>query len=186
MIENNDFPAAYLSETADQNNLDLVQSGSMNNYPRLRRLWKPGVAALLAVTALGAIGWNIARGDVMPLQIMALALGSNDDNNVQLHVKGPSDVLQTLLVFQPGAETGWHSHPGPVVVIVKSGALTEIHSNGCVTVHPTGSAFFETKGEVHNALNQTGAVTEVYATFLSPAGAQPLIPESDPGGVCHY
>jgi len=48
-------------------------------------------------------------------------------------------------------------------------------------VHPAGSAFFETAGEVLNAVNQTGVVTEVYATFLSPAGTQPLIPASDPG-----
>jgi hypothetical protein len=64
-------------------------------------------------------------------------------------------------------------HPGPVVVVVKSGALTEIHSNGCITVHPAGSAFFETKAEVHNAINQTAGVAEVYATFLSPAALSP-------------
>jgi quercetin dioxygenase-like cupin family protein len=145
-----------------------------------------GGAATVATLALGLVGSHIAHGQVSPLQIMALALGSNDDESDNLHVKGPSDVLQTLLVFQPGGETGWHMHPGPVVVIVKSGALTETHSNGCVTVHPAGSAFFETKGEVHNASNQTGGVAEVYATFLSPAGAQPLIPAPNPGGVCNH
>ena len=145
-----------------------------------------GGAALAAALAVGLIASYELRGQVSPppLQINALAAGSNDEGTVSLHGKGPTDVLQTLLVFQPGGETGWHRHPGPVVVIVKSGALTETHSNGCVTVHPAGSAFFETKGEVHNAANQTGGVTEVYATFLSPAGAQPLIPASDPGGKC--
>ncbi len=141
-------------------------------HSRRRRLLALSGAAALAVLALGLIVSGVARGQVDPLQINALALGSNDEEAVQLHVKGPSDVLQTLLVFQHGAETGWHRHPGPVIVIVKSGALTEIHSNGCVTVHPAGSAFFETKGEVHNAANQTAGVTEVYATFLSPAGAR--------------
>ncbi len=75
-------------------------------------------------------------------------------------------------------------HPGPVVVVVKSGALTETHSNGCVTVHPAGSVFFEKAGEIHNAANLTGVVSEVYATFLFPVGTQPLIPEANPGGVC--
>ena len=150
-----------------------------------RSLLRLGGAASAVALALGLIGSYTARGQVSPLQIMALALGSSDEN-ANLHVKGPSDVLQTLLVFQPGAGTGWHTHPGPVVVIVKSGAITETHSNGCVTVHPAGSAFFEMKDEVHNAVNQTGGVAEVYATFLSPAGAQPLIPASDPGGVCHH
>ena len=61
---------------------------------------------------------------------------TDPDHNVILHMKGPTDVLQTDLIFQPGATTGWHIHPGPVVVVVKSGALTEIHSNGCMTRPP--------------------------------------------------
>ena len=70
------------------------------------------------------------------------------------------------------------------MVVIKSGALTEIHKNGCATVHPAGSVFFEEADVVHNAINQTGGLTEVYATFMSPAGAPPLIPAGDPGGVC--
>jgi quercetin dioxygenase-like cupin family protein len=101
-----------------------------------------------------------------------------------MHVNGPNDVLQSLLVFQPGAETGWHIHPGPVVVVVKTGAITETHANGCITVHPPGSVFFEKEGEVHNATNQTGGVAEVYATFISPTGAQPLIAVPNPGKSC--
>jgi quercetin dioxygenase-like cupin family protein len=146
-----------------------------------------GGAASVSALALGLIvSSHAAHGQPSGLQITALALGSNDEKTVNLHVKGPSDVLQTVLVFQPGGGTGWHKHPGPVVVIVKSGALTETHSNGCVTVHPAGSAFFEEKDDVHNAVNRTSGVTEVYATFLSPAGAQPLIPASDPGGTCRH
>jgi quercetin dioxygenase-like cupin family protein len=99
-----------------------------------------------------------------------------------LDFRGPSDVLQTQLIFQPGATTGWHMHPGPVVVVVKSGSLTEILKNGCPVVHPAGTVFFEEKNEVHNVVNQTGGVTELYATFFSPAGQQPLIPVGDPGG----
>jgi quercetin dioxygenase-like cupin family protein len=149
-------------------------------FPR-RRLLTVGAAAAVAIALTGSY---VARGQVPPLQIIALAEGFGSDNVDNLHVKGPSDVLQTELLFQPGAETGWHMHPGPVVVVIKTGALTEIHSNGCITVHPMGSVFFETAGEVHNAINQTGAVVDVYATFLSPAGTQPLIPATDPGGVC--
>jgi hypothetical protein len=149
-----------------------------------RRLWRLGGAASVAALALGLIGSYAVRGQVAPLQIIGLAQGSSAAHNVNLHVGGPNDVLVADLVFQPGAQTGWHSHPGPVVVVIKSGALTETHSNGCITVHPQGSVFFETAGEIHNATNDAGVVTEVYATFLSPAGAPPLIPQSNPGGVC--
>jgi len=156
----------------------------MNEHSRPRRLSRLGVAAAAAVLVLDLIGGRIAHGQVSPLQIIGLAQGFSPTKTPNMHVTGPTDVLQALLVFQPGAETGWHIHPGPVVVVVKSGALTETHSNGCLTVHPTGSVFFETAGEVHNATNQTEGVAEVYATFLSPTGSQPLIPVADPGGVC--
>jgi quercetin dioxygenase-like cupin family protein len=149
-----------------------------------RSFWKFGGAAATAALAISLIGLGAARGQTSGLQINALVQGFSPENNLNLHVKGPSDVLQSQLVFQPGGDTGWHTHPGPVVVVVKTGALTEYHSNGCVTVHPAGSVFFETQGEVHRAVNQTGGVAEVYATFISPTGTQPLIPASDPGGVC--
>lgn len=142
------------------------------------------MAASAAALVLGLTGLSDALGQVAPLQILPQATGHSDDKHINMHVNGPSDTLEALLVFQPGAETGWHIHPGPVVVVVKSGALTETHSNGCTTVHPTGSVFFESAGEVHNATNRTNGVAEVFATFISPAGAQPLISVQDPGGVC--
>ncbi|HEU5235779.1 MAG TPA: cupin domain-containing protein [Pyrinomonadaceae bacterium] len=141
-------------------------------------------AVALGAVALGLIGLGVARGQTTGLQIIALAQGFSAENNLNLHVKGPSDVLQTLLVFQAGGDTGWHTHPGPVVVVVKTGALTEYHSNGCVTVHPAGSVFFEKQDEVHRAVNQTGGEAQAYVTFISPTGIPPLIPASDPGGVC--
>jgi quercetin dioxygenase-like cupin family protein len=152
---------------------------------RRRKLLSIGGVASAGVLALGLVASFAVRAQPSGLQIIPLAQGlAGENNTVNLHVDGPSDVLQTELLFQPGGETGWHIHPGPVVVVVKSGALTETHSDGCVTVHPAGSVFFETKDEVHNAANQTSVVADVYATFLSPAGAQPLIPVANPGGVC--
>jgi quercetin dioxygenase-like cupin family protein len=150
----------------------------------MTRLLGLGGAASAAALVLGLIGSGGARGQGNPLQITPLAQGSSPEKTVNMHVNGPSDVLQALLVFQPGAETGWHIHPGPVAVVVKTGILTETHSDGCMTVHPAGSVFFERAGEVHNAANQTGGVAEVYATFFSPSGAQPLMPVANPGQVC--
>ena len=152
---------------------------------RCWRVFRLGTAAPAAALMLSLIASGDARAqEVSPLQIIPQAQGFTTDTPGRLRVNGPSDVLQALLVFQPGAETGWHIHPGPVVVVVKSGAITETHANGCVTVHPAGSVFFEKADEVHNAANQTGGVAEVFATFLSPAGSHPLIPVPNPGRVC--
>jgi quercetin dioxygenase-like cupin family protein len=144
-----------------------------------------GVATLLgSVIATGAYRSGAAVNPPQ-LQIIPLAQGFSPEPSVNLHVTAPSDVLQAHLIFPPGAETGWHYHPGPVVVVVNAGYLTEIHKNGCLTVHPPGSVFFEEKDVIHNALNENSIPTDVYATFLSPAGAPPLIPASNPGRTCH-
>jgi len=155
----------------------------IGRFQRHPLLWF-GVAASAAMLTLSLTDLGHLHAQTSPLQIIPQAQGQSEDKHVNLHVNGPSDTLVAKLVFQPGAETGWHIHPGPVIVVVKSGALTETHSNGCTTVHPTGSVFFESAGEVHNATNQTHEVTEVYATFMSPTGAQPLIPVPDPGQFC--
>jgi quercetin dioxygenase-like cupin family protein len=174
MTTKNDPAAAERSVAVERNNIQCAVPAAVN------RRGRPGLRALAAAGLVAALAFS----QVSPLQIIPLAQGYSPDHNVELHVKGPTDVLQTDLIFQPGGTTGWHIHPGPVVVVVKSGALTEIHSNGCMTVHPAGSGFFEQANEVHNVINQTGMVTEVYATFLSPTGTQPLIPVPDPGAVC--
>uniref|UniRef100_Q020C9 Cupin 2, conserved barrel domain protein n=1 Tax=Solibacter usitatus (strain Ellin6076) TaxID=234267 RepID=Q020C9_SOLUE len=142
-----------------------------------------GAAALAVALTCGIFGSAALLGQTQapPLQIIGLAQGFSPDNHINIKTKGPTDILQAELVFQPGGDTGWHIHPGPVVVVVKSGSLTEEHRDGCITVHPAGSVFFETEGEVHRAFNQTGVVTDVFATFFSPTGSQPLIPVAAPG-----
>jgi len=47
------------------------------------------------------------------------------------HVRDPSDVLVARLTFQPGGSVGWHTHHGPVIVTVASGALTLIDGDDC-------------------------------------------------------
>jgi quercetin dioxygenase-like cupin family protein len=161
----------------------LYQNVKGENLITKNNRWGFGAGVMVAAFALIVFGGD-ALGQLAGLQIIPLAEGYSPDNNVILHVKGPSDALQADLIFQPGGTAGWHTHPGPVVVVIKSGALTEIHSDGCTTVHPAGSAFFEDANVVHNVVNQTGGVTEVYATFIFPTGSQPLIPAADPGRVC--
>lgn len=140
-----------------------------------------GLAAVVSLTAtVAAIRMQHAAAQPLPVQLIPLGHGFNADADFKPKVKGPTDVEQDRLVFQAGADTGWHTHPGPAIVVVTQGALTEYEDDGCRTVLPTGSVLFEAEGKVHNLVNETGGVSEILGTLILPAGSPLLIPAPTP------
>jgi len=71
-----------------------------------------------------------------------------------------------------GSTGGWHYHPGPVLVLIKSGVgtLYDADGLGCtVRTFPAGSTFIE--GTNPHTLRNEGAVPlEITAVFFVPAG----------------
>jgi quercetin dioxygenase-like cupin family protein len=92
---------------------------------------------------------------------------------IKLQTRGPIDVATLHVTFQPGGSTGWHVHPGPALVTVKTGQLTLHRAKGCRTrTFSAGQTFLELGPDDVNLIrNQTGGVTETVVTFLLPVGA---------------
>jgi quercetin dioxygenase-like cupin family protein len=91
----------------------------------------------------------------------------------RIRTKGASDlhVLQNTIV--PGGTFGWHSHPGPSLVIVKSGTATfyEGDDPACAPhVVPTGSGFVDNGGDVHVVRNEGSVDLVTVVVSLVPAG----------------
>lgn len=81
------------------------------------------------------------------------------------------DLIVLAATFQPGGTEGWHSHPGVVMIGVKSGALTTYDMNcSKQTVSPGQS--FVMMGSNHTLLvrNDGPAVAESIVTLILPAG----------------
>ena len=98
----------------------------------------------------------------------------------------PGDVLVQRITIAPGGYTGWHTHPGPAVVIVKSGALTLYDSddpNCTPTLYAAGQVFVDGGyGHVHFGRNEGATNTELVVTYLDvPPGAAPREDAPDPG-----
>ena len=92
---------------------------------------------------------------------------------VELETRGPIDVATVHVTFQPGGSTGWHVHPGPALVTVKTGQLALHRAKGCRarTFHP-GQTFIELgPKDLNLTRNETSGVTETVVTFLLPVGA---------------
>ena len=97
----------------------------------------------------------------------------------------PGDVVVQKFVLGPGGQSGWHTHPGPAVVTVKSGELTLDQDDCSSTTYAGGKVAVEPTDAVHRVRNLGATDLEFWVTFLDiPVGSpQRLEPETDPGWV---
>ena len=88
--------------------------------------------------------------------------------------------------FVPGQRTGWHSHPGPSLVFVVSGSITDYDSDEhhCAGVtYAAGSTFVDSGGtDVHELVNKGTVPAETIAVQFIPQGQARRIDEPRPSG----
>jgi quercetin dioxygenase-like cupin family protein len=125
--------------------------------------------AILAVAAVAVIGSPVAftTGSVgatpgSGVSTTFLAQGTSDDD-VRVRVKGPTE---------PGGFTGWHTHPGPLVVAVESGTLTRYLADCRTETSTAGDSFVEHAGRraVHMGVNQGREPVVLLVSYVVPAG----------------
>jgi quercetin dioxygenase-like cupin family protein len=134
----------------------------------------------LATPASGVTSTTIASGSLDPINFLV----QNGDWSAKIRTRGQTNLTVVENRVAPGGSFGWHSHPGPSLVIVKSGTLTfnEAEDPTCTpAVHSAGDAYVDEGTDVHVARNETGAEAVVIVTRLVPEGAPSRIDEPDPG-----
>lgn len=97
-------------------------------------------------------------------------------NGIKLQAKHGLRVVDQTLTLAPGAHTGWHSHPGPALVTVKSGTF-RYQASDCsyVDYGPGASIVDPGGGVVHIGRNAGTGDLELEVTYLLPPGAAPRI-----------
>jgi quercetin dioxygenase-like cupin family protein len=121
----------------------------------------------------------IARGTLGAFHMQSKAAGYD----VELKSHDETDVAVANIGIEAGGSSGWHSHPGPVLVVVKSGTITFYRAdnpNCAADVYGPGSSFTEQGGLVANATNQGMEPVVGVATFLAPPGAALRIDAAKP------
>jgi hypothetical protein len=103
-----------------------------------------------------------------------------------------TDFVTQTITIAAGGTTGWHTHPGPVLVTVKSGSLTVVYANdsSCEgTTYTAGQSFIDFgKANIHTALNKGPVPTELWATYIVPgaAGTTPFRIDAASPGTCNF
>ena len=113
-----------------------------------------------------------------------LARGTNvSDGTIPL--QAGTDVAMAQITVEPGGSSGWHSHPGGAIIVVKQGSLTVYSPVGpkCeTTTYSAGQVFIERPGEVDDVLNAGTIPYVLFVTFPRvPQGDPARTDESDPG-----
>ena len=100
-------------------------------------------------------------------------------------VKAPAfDIAVQTIDFAPGAQSGWHSHPGPVFIQVVSGTIAFYESDDptCTAVVRTaGQGYLDVGDHAHIARNETHEPAQNVVTYFVPPGAALRIDEPRPG-----
>ncbi len=141
------------------------------------------VAQVSATPASGVTSKTLATGTLPPVNLHV----KNGDWQVKLQTKTNSTVTVVENDVDPGGSFGWHSHPGPSLIVVKSGTLTFYDSDDPTcspVVHSAGDAFIDAGTDVHIGINKGTVQAVVLVTRILPEGANPRIDENEPSN-CH-
>ena len=110
------------------------------------------------------------------------------DWHVEVKAKPALDVAVQTITFPAGSSSGWHSHPGPVFILVTKGTLRFYEGDDptCTPVERSAGQGFLDRGEhAHIARNESGLAAETAVTVFAPRGA-PLKTDEDAPGNCSF
>ena len=146
------------------------------NLKTPRRVALVGAVAIAMVVAIGGIAVGTSGSGVTNSTF--LARGTAEDK-IKTRGNQASDVVAHSITIAPGGHTGWHSHPGQAIVIIKSGTFTTYDANdkNCTPhVYEQGQVYVDRGyGHSHIARNEGSVPLELHVTYLDvPVGVQPV------------
>jgi quercetin dioxygenase-like cupin family protein len=103
------------------------------------------------------------------------------DERLNLRTTGPVQYSVQTVVLAPGADTGWHRHPGTELTIVKSGDVTLQRADACTAARvDPGSTVVVAEGKAHILRNVGTRPAELVVTRLLQPGAAEQTAVPDP------
>ena len=146
---------------------------------------KTWIAATVGMAVIGTFV-TVALGSHTPFNFTTTPLATGNlpnpvklnSDRVKFQTKDPTDVRVARIDIAPGGSSGWHHHPGIVIITVLSGAVTFTHSDCSSKTYgpgqPDGAVFVEGGDEPAQASNEGTTPVTSYATFIAPHADPPV------------
>jgi quercetin dioxygenase-like cupin family protein len=135
---------------------------------------------VIATPASGVTSTTIASANLDGEVNLNIKTG---DWKLKLRTKNATDVSVVENRVAPGGTFGWHSHPGPSLIIVKAGTITFYRADDPTCspdVYTAGQALIDPGNAVHVGVNEGSTDVVVVVTRLVPDGAATRIDEAGP------
>jgi len=126
---------------------------------------------------------STTKTDIDPNAATDERMGHHASWQARIKTKGASDLYVLQNTITPGGTFGWHSHPGPSLVIVKSGTATFYMADDPTCspqIVPAGSGFVDNGHDTHVVRNEGSVDLVTVVVSLVPAGFQRRIDELAP------
>jgi quercetin dioxygenase-like cupin family protein len=137
------------------------------------------VALAWAAVSLAGITAAIATPPSGTINRNELAVGKVTDS-IDMQRSEPTDFHIHVVTIEPGANSGWHTHPGPEYSILKAGEVILERAPACQPfTFKGGQGWFIPAGTPHMAHNDSQEPAEIYVTYTVPAGNTTLRVDSD-------
>jgi len=133
------------------------------------------VLAGMAVTAtLASPATNVTPLVLVRGTYDAFNVASYPDNGglFKAQAKAPIDLIVRQHTYAAGGSTGWHSHPYPVFITVKSGSLTFYKADDptCTPIVVSAGQGYVDDGRGHIVRNETNAEAVDISVIMAPVG----------------
>lgn len=157
----------------------------MQKTQRLRRSHVCLACGLLGFSlSLSATAADPAQGTIRPsaLQPQLRTILSTGTTIVGELLKypsgGPALITAVEITFEPGQQTGWHTHPVPLFGYMLEGELTVDYGEKGQRIYRKGDALLEAMSTAHNGRNMGQSTAKILAVFIGREGLQGSVPAS--------
>jgi quercetin dioxygenase-like cupin family protein len=148
------------------------------------------LTATLGITLLALVGTAVATAPSgQQVNLLVRATGRlhahHDGIAIKTRRRHQTDVAVATVTYPPGASSGWHHHPGLVVIAVQSGTVTFYDAKCRSHAYPAGRAFIEASNKPGLARNAGTENAVAQATFILPTTTPPSplrIEDAQPAG----
>jgi len=141
----------------------------MIDFPKLR------TGAIVLVSALLAFTAGYKSGTAREELVTATPLFSSSETVLGEPIAYPAGkpkLTGAILTLQPGAETGWHTHPAIPAGIVLDGELTVDYGEKGKRTYKKGDSVIETSATPHSGKNTGTEPMRLFVIFIGAEGLQ--------------